>query len=78
MVGHDDEFVQQIGAAISIVEKSFHQGYGYFWDLEASAALPAFCGDKVGGAWGGSMRWCRHPELSSGAEAPIYPVQCRG
>ena len=60
MVRHDYKIVEQISAAVAIVEKSVCEDFGCFWDLEDSAALPAFCGDKVGDAWGCSMSWRCH------------------
>ncbi len=60
MVGHDDEFVEQVGISFAIVKESSYQNLGIFRYLEDSAALPAFCGDKVGRAWDGSVLWCRH------------------
>jgi hypothetical protein len=55
MVGHDDEFVKEIGMEVTIVKESFYQDFGIFGDLEDGAPLPAFCGDEVRGARGGSV-----------------------
>lgn len=58
VVGHYDEFVQGICTAVTIVKDSFDQDFGIFGDLEDSAALPAFCGDEIRGAWYGSVLRC--------------------
>ena len=47
MVGHDDEFVEEIGVKVTIVEQCVNQDFGIFGDLEDRATLPAFCSDKV-------------------------------
>jgi len=58
MVGHDDEFVHEVCASLTIMKESFNQDFGIFGDLEDGAALPAFCGDKVRGSRCGSVLRC--------------------
>ena len=55
MVRHHDKFVKQIGFALAVIENSSQKNVGDFRNLKNVAPLPAFCGDKVGGAWGGSI-----------------------
>ena len=77
MVGHDDEFVEQIVAAAAIMEKGSNQDFCVLANLEDSTALPAFCCDKVGGAWDGSVLRCRHLQAFFRAKAPFYVVFLR-
>lgn len=52
LVGHNDEFIEQVGLCVTVVEERVQQDVGNFYDLKGAAVLPTFRVDEIGGAGG--------------------------
>jgi len=69
MVGHQNEFMKQVFAAVAIMLQSLNYSLRDFCHAEQSAVLRCLRCDEVGGFKRGSMCQSSHLQLASGAKA---------
>jgi hypothetical protein len=73
VVGHDDEFVEEVFALISVMKNGFEKGLGETVGFEDGTALPCRSGDEVGIAFveeGAESSWAQ--DGTSAAEAAEF------
>ena len=60
MIGHHDEFMEEVCVLVTVVQESLYKNLRYFGDLENDALLMTLRRNKVRTAWSRSVSGCRH------------------
>jgi hypothetical protein len=60
MIGHYNEFMEEVCVLVAVVQESLYKNLRYVGDLENVAVLITLRRNEVRTAWSGSVPWCRH------------------
>lgn len=78
VVGHDDEDVKLVAPLVAIVGNRLEEEVGVGFDLEETAAVGGYGGDKVGAEFLGRAEHLSRVKDGPGAKALLFDPRFRG